>query len=220
MTKMRDVFRRADRAAAMALLLAVATVAGAATSGYHPHTDHQSTVQLRGSVTGADRMIVPMPKPMPASVRVFEPAPALLSMAKFASEERCLAEAMYYEARGEGVRGQMAIAEVIFHRMHRRGYPSSICGVVYQGASEGTGCQFSFACDGELDRPKSAAAWAHANQLAMRILNGFLMLDNETDGATSFHAIDVEPDWAATLERTVQIGNHVFYRPAPRTRAS
>src|SRR5208282_5021617 len=123
------------------------------------------------------------------------------------------AEVMYYEARGEGVDGELAVAEVVFHRLHSRAYPASICGVVYQGENDGPSCQFSFVCNGEMDRPKTAAAWAQANLLAAKILSGYLMLGNSTDGATSFHAVDVEPDWSSSLERTVQIGNHIFYRP-------
>jgi spore germination cell wall hydrolase CwlJ-like protein len=148
------------------------------------------------------------------------PATVELALAKFAGEERCLAEAMYYEARGEGVAGQKAIAEVIFHRTHRRNYPGSICGVVYQGVADAPACQFSFACNGEMNRPKIAAEWKRARLLAAKILSGYMILGNVTGGATSFHAVDVDPDWAGSLERTVQIGNHIFYKPLPRTQAS
>ena len=72
-------------------------------------------------------------------------------MAQLLAERRCLAQAMYYEARGEGVRGQMAVAEVVFHRMRSRNYPSTICGVVFEGAQEKRACQFSFVCNGDMD---------------------------------------------------------------------
>jgi spore germination cell wall hydrolase CwlJ-like protein len=225
MTKMRDVLRRADRTAAFALLLVFATVSGAATSGNNPTTDHQytnrpSTAQLRGIVAEADRVVPVAARLMAADAIQASPSAVELAMVKFAGEQRCLAEVMYYEARGEGVEGQEAIAEVVFHRMHRRGYPASICGVVYQGMADAPACQFSFACNGDMRRPKVAADWARARLLAAKILGGYTILGNITGGATSFHAVDVEPDWSGSLERTVQIGNHIFYKPLARTRES
>ena len=226
MTKMRDVFRRADRTAAFALLLVFATVSGAATSGNtpstnHPYTNNQPTAQLRGIVADAEP-VAPAPLPRALAVDAIQASPSAveLAMVKFAGEQRCLAEVMYYEARGEGVAGEEAIAEVVFHRMHHRGYPGSICGVVYQGLADAPACQFSFACNGEMRRPKVAADWARAKLLAAKILSGYTILGNITGGATSFHAVDVDPEWAGSLERTVQIGNHIFYKPLPRTQAS
>ena len=228
MTKINDALRRADRATGFAVLFVIATVTGAASSADISYTDRPSTAQvqpamLRGATSGADREVatLEMPQaPMPANAIAAEPSATELAMVKIAAEQRCLAEAMYYEARGEGRDGEEAIAEVIFHRMHRRGYPGSICGVVYQGANDGAACQFSFVCNGEMERPKSRADWARANLLAARILSGYVPLGDATDGATSFHAADIEPDWSGSLERTVQIGNHVFYKPLARTRAS
>lgn len=226
MTKMREVLRRADRTAAFALLLVLATATGAATSGNsqttdRPSTDHLSAVHVRTAslepvrATAVETVATPVAEAVQAS-----PSAVELAMVKFAGEQRCLAEAMYYEARGEGAEGEEAIAEVIFHRMHHRGFPGSICGVVYQGVENAPACQFSFVCDGEMRRPKVAADWARAKLLAAKILSGYMMLGNMTEGATSYHAVDVEPDWSSSLERTVQIGNHIFYRPMPRTRAS
>ena len=228
MNKTREVIRRADRAAAFALLLVFATVTGAASSGNNPSTDHPYTnhsvvrlspMHMRGTLADADRIVGPV-RLVAANAIHATPSAVELAMVKFAGEERCLAEAMYYEARGEGVAGQEAIAEVIFHRMHRRNYPASICGVVYQGMDDAPACQFSFACNGEMNRPKITADWRRARLLAAKILSGYTILSNVTGGATSFHAVDVEPDWSGSLERTVQIGNHIFYRPLGRTRAS
>jgi len=224
MTKIREVLRRADRAAAIAFVLVLATATGAASVGNNPGTDHPSTVQLRGTVASLDSLAVSADVPsafVPADAIAAAPSATELAMVRFAAEQRCLAEAMYYEARGEGVTGEEAIAEVVFHRMHRRGYPASICGVVYQGAYDGgLGCQFSFVCNGDMNRAKSPGAWAQARLLAAKILSGDTLLGNVTGDATSFHAVDVEPDWAGSLERTVQIGNHVFYRPLARTRGT
>jgi spore germination cell wall hydrolase CwlJ-like protein len=145
-----------------------------------------------------------------------------VAMQKIMADERCLAEAMYYEARGEGVAGEKAIAEVVFHRMKARGYPHSLCGVVYQAGGSGHGCQFSFICNGKMLEAKSPGAWSRAKRLAVRILVGAELLGNETADAISFHAVDVEPGWDdQRLIKTIQIGNHIFYRSAAfRSRAS
>jgi len=155
-----------------------------------------------------------------AEALMLTPSPSELEIAQLAQDERCLAEAIYYEARGEGTDGQMAIAEVVFHRLHHHGYPGSICGVVYQGVGAGISCQFSFVCNGEMLRKKTPADWYRAKRLAARIISGIIQLGNSTDGATSFHAADVEPGWSDSLERTVQIGNHIFYKPLARSQAS
>ena len=135
---------------------------------------------------------------------------------KLLAEHRCLAEAMYYEARGEGEKGEMAVAEVIFHRLQGEGYGRSICAVVYEGAPR-MHCQFSFACDGSRSRSKSPEEWREAEVLAARILTGELTLCDVTDDAMNYHAVYVRPIWTAKLIRTAQIGNHVFYRLPRRT---
>lgn len=135
-----------------------------------------------------------------------------------ATEQRCLAEALYYEARGEGAAGQMAVAEVVVRRSKTSGYPRSICGVVYQGNPGGTtACQFSWACNGDMRRGREAGAWSRARQLASRIGNGKLALGNTTQRALFFHATSVRPHWPG-LVRTAQIGRHVFYARNPRWR--
>jgi spore germination cell wall hydrolase CwlJ-like protein len=126
-------------------------------------------------------------------------------------EHRCLSEALYYEARGEGVRGEKAVAEVVFHRMIAGNYGASICAVVYEGSDRKV-CQFSFTCNGDLNRPREASAWNEAEQLAAQILTGEVRLSNSTGGAISYHAVWVKPYWAPTLKRTAQIGKHIFYR--------
>jgi spore germination cell wall hydrolase CwlJ-like protein len=132
-------------------------------------------------------------------------------LANLAAEHRCLTEALYYEARGEGPTGQKAVAEVVFHRMQAGRYGRSICAVVYEGSSR-PGCQFSFTCNGDLGRPREKAAWLQSEELAAQILTGAVTLRNTTGGAINYHAVWVRPDWAPTLRRTTQIGNHIFYR--------
>jgi spore germination cell wall hydrolase CwlJ-like protein len=127
------------------------------------------------------------------------------------AEHRCLAEALYYEARGEGSRGEKAVAEVVFHRIDTGHFGHSICAVVYEGAAH-RGCQFSFTCDGSLKRPREVAAWQKSEELAAQILTREVALGNVTGGATHYHAVYVRPDWAPTLEKTAHIGRHIFYR--------
>jgi spore germination cell wall hydrolase CwlJ-like protein len=133
------------------------------------------------------------------------------AMAQLLAEHKCLSEVIYYEARGEGAGGQKAIAEVVFHRMNRGAYGHSICAVVYEGKGH-PGCQFSFTCNGQIKRPKQMAAWRESEQLAAQILTGQVPLHNATGGALNYHAVSVAPDWADTMDKTTQIGNHVFYR--------
>ena len=127
------------------------------------------------------------------------------------AEHRCLTEALYYEARSEGVKGEKAVAEVVFHRLNSGRYGNSICAVVYEGADKKV-CQFSFTCNGDMDRPREIVAWNQAEELAAQIFTGEVRLRNFTGGATSYHANYVKPYWAPTLKRTTQIGKHVFYR--------
>jgi spore germination cell wall hydrolase CwlJ-like protein len=223
-------WRRADRSMGVALALTLVFVAGA--GAIVPPTDqiHAKSAAAHASAAPLPLKLVPE-QPVEAIVNpaslVLRTAPVDVSpllrqlvVEKLLAEERCLAEAMYYEARGEGVDGEKAIAEVVFHRMRSRGFPRSVCGVVYQGAVLGHGCQFSFACSGELEQPKAMAAWAKAKRLAASILTGLVQLGDETEDAISFHAVDVQPGWSDSLVRTIQIGNHVFYRAASRTRSS
>jgi spore germination cell wall hydrolase CwlJ-like protein len=135
-----------------------------------------------------------------------------------AREQRCLAEAIYYEARGESRQGQMAVAEVVANRVRSSLYPDTFCEVVYQGSWRDTGCQFSFTCDGSLNRRPVGAAWREANVIAQQVLNG--LPSAMTHRATHYHTTAIDPYWSASLVETTRIGAHVFYRnPTKRERA-
>ncbi|HVP86002.1 MAG TPA: cell wall hydrolase [Rhizomicrobium sp.] len=197
---------RADRvlAGAVAMVaMAAGGIAGAAIV-HAPHTDKSKTAivaQVQAPVQND-------------TVSVLQSDPAL---AQLVSEHKCLSEALYYEARGEGAKGQMAVAEVIFHRLHNKHYPQTICGVVYQG-QDTKDCQFSFAC--EKHAKKEGVEWDSAQMLAAQILTGVARMRDVTDEATHFHTISVQPEWADHLVKTIQIGNHIFYRDAPITQKS
>lgn len=124
-------------------------------------------------------------------------------------EANCLAQAIYYEARGESNKGKLAVAEVVMNRVRSGNYPETVCGVVFQGAERKTGCQFSFTCDGSLSRPVEPLAWRKAERLARHVVLGHMA--SQVGAATHYHATYVDPYWADSLERTTRIGRHIFY---------
>ena len=160
---------------------------------------------------------------IPAAVTVtpmaaaFEPNRAVA----VADQSECLAEVLYYEARGEGTEGEKAVAEVVLQRTRDAYYPHTICGVVYEGVQpDRKDCQFSFACDGALRKPKERGTWQHVRVLADKILSGAVKLAGETGHAIAYHSVDVAPAWADEMIETVQIGNHIFYRRDPNRTAA
>ena len=197
--KTNDALSRSDRVliAALAIILATASAAVGASL-----TNHAAAAQVA--------MAKPVSIKIAPIVEAKLPGPDA-AMSKLLAEHRCLSEVLYFEARGEGDKGQKAVAEVVFHRMNSGNYGHSICAVVYEGSSH-PGCQFSFTCNGDLRREKEARAWTESERLAAEILTDQAWRKDSTGGATNYHASSVSPDWAPTLEKTGQIGNHVFYR--------
>ncbi|MGP3698736.1 cell wall hydrolase [Rhodobacter sp. NSM] len=124
--------------------------------------------------------------------------------AKGSDEWKCLATALYFEARGESIQGQFAVAEVIMNRVDRPGYPGSICGVVHQGG------QFSYTFDGKPETIHEKGAFQRAGKIAALMLAGAPR--QLTQGATHFHTRAVRPGWAHRFPRTATIGGHLFYR--------
>ncbi|WP_308424040.1 cell wall hydrolase [Caulobacter rhizosphaerae] len=122
----------------------------------------------------------------------------------------CMTQAVYFEAGFEPIEGQRAVAQTVINRVRHPGYPKSVCGVIYEGAARGTGCQFSFTCDGSLQRPISPVVWTNAEIVARQALAGHVMKD--VGAATHYHAAYVYPYWAPTLVKLRTIGTHVFYR--------
>jgi len=122
----------------------------------------------------------------------------------------CLTQAVYYEAATEGADGQRAVAQVILNRMRHPAYPHSVCGVIYQGSDRATGCQFTFTCDGSLARVPVQSLWKQAENVASDALNGKVYAP--VGHATHYHADYVLPYWADSLDKSVQLGRHIFYR--------
>jgi len=122
----------------------------------------------------------------------------------------CLAQAIYFEAAREPLKGQQAVAQVVLNRVRHPAYPKTVCGVVYQGASLPTGCQFTFTCDGSLRWRPEADLWDRAVSVAKQALTGYV--DKDVGSATHYHAAYVAPYWAPTLTKMIKVGQHIFYR--------
>lgn len=118
----------------------------------------------------------------------------------------CMAEAMYFEARGEpgyGI-GEISVGQVILNRVRSRHYPDNVCDVVYQRK------QFSYYWDGKPERIRDRRSWVRALQLAKLVLAGAVY--DPTYGATHYHADYVKPRWVKTVKYITKIGSHLFYK--------
>ena len=186
-----------------------------------------SAVALSNSLSGPDVSLMMMAaastanldflRPLPEEI-AYHPTPEGLdfryqgeTQAEFEERERqCLATAIYFEARGEPKRGQVAVAQVILNRVRSPLFPATICGVVYQGQMN-PGCQFSFTCDGKTDNPRNDRQWAQAKDIAKHITSGKLWLP-EVGYSTYYHANYVNPYWAGEMNKIDKIGRHIFYK--------
>jgi spore germination cell wall hydrolase CwlJ-like protein len=190
-----------------------------------------STPNLKG--IDAERTAQSAPQPPPLLIRNIAPdqalavngeiplasgpnpaaAPFSVANADAATRARaldCLTSAVYYEAGNQSEDGERAVAQVVLNRVRHPAFPSSVCGVVYQGSTQATGCQFTFTCDGSLERRPSAEGWARARKIAEAALNGAVF--GAVGLATHYHADYVVPYWASTMAKNAVIGAHLFYR--------
>ena len=133
-----------------------------------------------------------------------------LRMPKMNREMKCLSEALYFEARGEQIEGQIAVADVIINRKNSNRFPSTICGVVSEGSHKKHACQFSYNCDGKLELIYDKKTYSRIAKLSSMILNG--AFSDVTNGATFFHASEVSPSWSKKFQKTRKIGRHIFYK--------
>lgn len=123
---------------------------------------------------------------------------------------RCLALAVYFEARGEPQAGKEAVAHVVLNRAQHAGFPGGVCGVVQQGGEQRP-CQFGWYCDGRSDDPTHARMWESSMEVAREVLTD--KRDDPTGGALYFTRARVTPPtWTQRLTRVAQIGGHIFYR--------
>jgi Cell Wall Hydrolase len=122
----------------------------------------------------------------------------------------CLASAIYYEAAAEAPEGQKAVAQVVLNRVRHPAYPNTVCGVVYQGATRSTGCQFSFSCDGSMRRAPAPALWERLKNMARAMLAGTVYAP--VGLATHYHTDWVSPAWSAKLDKITSERTHLFFR--------
>ena len=140
----------------------------------------------------------------------------------YGDDKKCLTENIYFEARGQGQAGWLAVAQVTQNRVDDRRFPNTICEVVKQGLTYASGdpirnkCQFSWYCDGKSDKPKNTKVYNEISELVNYIYDIQDKPDHElldiTDGATHYHADYVRPSWAKTKTKTIEIEDHIFYR--------
>ncbi|MEP7031002.1 MAG: cell wall hydrolase, partial [Pseudolabrys sp.] len=162
--------------------------------------DGGQSIAKKGEVTGLEQ-------------RPRTPAERLaLAGTGLAKAEKCLANAIYFEARGEPVRGQIAVAQVVMNRVFSPFYPNDVCGVVYQNAHRHLSCQFTFACDGIPDIVTEPDAWARAQRISRDMLDGKLWMPDVAK-ATHYHAYWVHPSWVNEMKKIYKLGVHTFYRP-------
>ena len=128
---------------------------------------------------------------------------------------QCLAEALYFEARGETVEGMFAVGEVILNRVDSNDYPNTLCGVINQGTGRRYACQFTYTCDGRAEVINEQRAWERVGKVARILIDGAPRI--LTGGATHYHTKAVSPSWAQRFPRTASIGSHYFYRQPVRT---
>ena len=123
---------------------------------------------------------------------------------------QCLASAAYYEAGNQDEDGARAVAQVVLNRVRHPAFPNTVCGVVYEGSTRPTGCQFTFTCDGSLNREPDAEGWRRARTVAEAALAGYVYAP--VGWATHYHADYVLPTWASTMAKNAIVGAHLFYR--------
>ncbi|MGH6728451.1 MAG: cell wall hydrolase, partial [Pseudolabrys sp.] len=166
-------------------------------------------------------MVIPVSLPQtiavlpPVAPSLPPPSPALrlhLEGATRVHAEHCLANAVYFEARDQPFRGQVAVAQVVMNRVFSGVYPRDVCGVIYQNARHHLVCQFTFACNGRRKVINERASWARAKRIAKETLDGRLYV-RAVGTATHYHATYVHPYWVHEMRRMAREGAHLFYRP-------
>ncbi|WP_432449341.1 cell wall hydrolase [Aliiroseovarius marinus] len=215
-----NAFRAAAMAVGLGVALAASPVSGLDRSNPFSALLHQQKAGM-GAMSGASIArfgSLPSAKPPQANGAEDGASPVAYTHAWLAAqpapkqdaEWRCLSEALYFEARGETVKGQFAVAEVIMNRVAHARFPNTICGVINQGTGRKYACQFTYTCDGRAEVIHEPASFARVGKIARAVIDGAPR--NLTAGATHYHTTAVSPRWASVFARTASIGVHRFYR--------
>ena len=227
---MRDVWlgamklaRRALLSLAFAVLCLTDTQPGLADTSPTDNQPDSSVGQALGTVLGVERQgmrgvgarsiarltRVPLDNPL-VLTGYNKTSLSTLPEASGGQQWECMTQALYFEARGESVTGQFAVAEVIMNRVKSPRFPDSICGVVHQGSGKRYECQFTFWCDGQAEVFSEKNAYDEVGKVAKIVMSGIDL--NLTGGATYYHTRSVAPKWSKIFQRTATIGYHHFYR--------
>jgi spore germination cell wall hydrolase CwlJ-like protein len=183
-----------------------------------PQDSAQDTIVIaRAAPSAVDPPQVSLPAPgLPPAPRIAQPnrpvppKSPLVGVVTSEKEMRCLAEAVYFEARSELERGQAGVAQVVLNRVKSDAYPNTVCGVVYQNRHRHLACQFTFACEGKALRTDEAGPWSTAQRIARDVAEGRTYLPG-VGNATHYHANYVRPWWARHMDRREKVGRHIFY---------
>ena len=167
-----------------------------------PHRLSWDQARRVNAIVPADRATPDIAKPFRLDIRTRNGRQAL----------QCLTQAAYFEAGANGPAAQAAVIQVVLNRLRHPDFPKSVCGVVYEGSERDSGCQFTFTCDGSLQRPVDPAAWDEARKVALSALSGHV--DQAVGTALYYHADYVFPVWAPSLVKLATVGPHIFYRLA------
>jgi hypothetical protein len=159
--------------------------------------------------TPRPKPLLAIPTPDPTHAWILNRIPA---SARSPAEVKCMAEAIYFEARSEPFHGQVAVAHVVINRLKNPAYPNTVCGVVYQNKDWRNSCQFSFACDGIRDVVTDRDSWNRAMLIAQSVLATDYGYLSDVGDATHYHATYVRPRWARTMAKVERVGRHIFYR--------
>jgi spore germination cell wall hydrolase CwlJ-like protein len=189
--------------------------------GATPMVDESAADATRTPTATDDKLVVMAGPPAPPDFDAIKSLPAsqvdyatLIPANDSTRQMRCLAEAIYFEARSEPLEGQAAVAQVVLNRVRSGFYPSSVCSVVYQDRERAFACQFSFACEGKALRVDEPGPWAVAMRVAKEVVNGE-RYDDKLTLALNYHANYVYPPWAPMLQKVERIGSHIFYAMKP-----
>jgi spore germination cell wall hydrolase CwlJ-like protein len=217
--KARERARAFPVASACALIAAgtvgAALLEGGAAADRAPPTLSAAAQHQRPAMVNAPVGSTPAAGPALLQSAVLRSPARLRGSIAAPSEAECLTAAVYYEARGEAPAGQAAVAQVVLNRVHRPGFPKTVCGVVYQGAGGGA-CQFSFACGGASHARHEGEAWSAARHVAARALSGYVM--TAVGRATHFHVTRLGPVWGDGFVKVAEVGDHSFYMASGRHR--